>query len=503
MLTESAIPPEHHDVLIVGAGLSGIGAACQLAAKCPRKSFAILEARGAIGGTWDLFRYPGIRSDSDMYTLGYSWRPWEDPKAIADGPSIRRYIVETARDHGVDAAIRLHHRVVRATWHSDRARWELEVQRGDTGQTVAMTCDFLYMCSGYYDYENGFRPPLRGLERYRGALIHPQHWPEDFDYRGKRVVVIGSGATAVTLVPAMAQDAAHVTMLQRSPSYVVSLPAHDPVADKLRRRLPARVAYAIVRAKNVLMTIGFFQLSRRRPRLVRNAIRKALAARLPAGFDIDTHFKPRYDPWDQRVCFVPDGDLFEALSSGRASMVTDGIETFTERGLKLASGAELEADAIITATGLNIKLFGGMEVMVDGRAVDFAQTVAYKGMMFSGVPNFALALGYTNASWTLKCDLVSDYVCRLLNYMDAHGYRQCMPLEPDPSVERLPLLDLRSGYVMRSLHRMPKQGARPPWRLHQNYLLDRRLLGRGELDDEGMEFSSPVEANEPAAAMAA
>jgi monooxygenase len=492
--TMTCMATAHHDVLIVGAGLSGIGAACQLRAKCPQKSFAVLEARGAIGGTWDLFRYPGIRSDSDMYTLGYAFKPWREAKAIADGPSILRYIRETAREHGVDSAIRFHHRVERAEFSSAQARWHLEIRRTDTGQALSMTCDFLYMCSGYYDYAGGYTPPIEGLERFAGEVIHPQHWPPNLDHAGKRVVVIGSGATAVTLVPALAREAAHVTMLQRSPSYVVSLPARDPVADVLRRRLPARLAYALVRAKNVLQATAFFQISRRRPELVKRLIRKWVTASLPAGFDVDTHFRPRYDPWDQRVCLVPDGDLFAALGSGHASVATDTIRRVSADGLELASGARLPADIIVTATGLTVQLLGGMAVSVDGRPVNFADSVAYKGMMFSGVPNFALALGYTNASWTLKADLVSGYVCRLLTFMDAHGYRQCLPLEPGPDVERRPLLDLSSGYIARALGRLPQQGSRLPWRLHQNYALDRRLLRHGRLDDEGVAFSSPTAA---------
>jgi cation diffusion facilitator CzcD-associated flavoprotein CzcO len=485
---------EHHDVLIVGAGLSGIGAACQLRAKCPGKTFAILEARAAIGGTWDLFRYPGIRSDSDMYTLGYAFKPWKDAKAIADGPAIREYIRETAREHDVERTIRFHHRVVHAAWSTSDGLWEVEVERVDSGGRLTMTCNFLHVCSGYYDYDAGYTPAFDGVERFRGPVIHPQHWPEDFDYSGSRVLVIGSGATAVTLVPAMAPRASHVTMLQRSPSYVVSLPARDPIADVLRRRLPARTAYALVRWKNVLMATAFFQASRRWPERVRGLIRRATRRAVPSEVDVDTHFSPRYDPWDQRVCFIPDGDLFEALGSGKASIVTAEIDQFTESGVRLTDGRELEADVIVTATGLQIKLLGGITVSVDGRRVDFAQTVAYKGMMFSGVPNLTLALGYTNASWTLKCDLVSDYVCRLLNHMDAHGYRRCMPLEPPPSVAREPLLNLNSGYIMRSLELMPKQGARLPWRLHQNYVLDVRMLRRGPVEDEGIEFSAPVRA---------
>jgi cation diffusion facilitator CzcD-associated flavoprotein CzcO len=373
----------------------------------------------------------------------------------------------------------------------------VQAQRTDTGETVTLTCRMLHMCSGYYDYDGGFTPEFAGAERFAGDIVHPQRWPEDLDYRGKRVVVIGSGATAVTLVPAMAKDAAHVTMLQRSPSYVISLPARDRLADTLRRHLPAQLAYAIVRWKNVVRGAGFYTLSRRRPALVRNLIRRGAEASLPPGFDIDTHFNPRYNPWDQRVCLVPDGDLFEALSSGRASMVTDRIETFTERGVRLASGAELEADIIVTATGLVLKLLGGAQLTVDGEAVTFPERVAYKGMMLSGVPNLTLALGYTNASWTLKADLVNAYLCRLIAYMDAHGYEEVMPVAPDPSVARIPLLDLQSGYIERATHWLPKQGSRLPWRLYQNYPRDIRLLKHGPIDDEGVRFSSPTRERAP------
>ena len=497
--------PEHHDVLIVGAGLSGVGAACHLRMHAPGKSFAILEAREAIGGTWDLFRYPGIRSDSDMHTLGYAFKPWENAKAIADGPSIRQYIRDAAREYDVERTIRFGHQVVSAAWSTPDARWTVQARQVQTGQTVTMTCSFLHMCSGYYAYDGGFTPEFEGVERFQGTLVHPQQWPEELDYAGKRVVVIGSGATAVTLVPAMAQRAEHVTMLQRSPSYVISLPASDPVANALRRRLPAKAAYAIVRWKNVLRGAAFYALSRRRPRLIAGLIRKGVQASLPAGFDIDTHFKPRYNPWDQRVCLVPDGDLFDALSCGRASIATDRIETFTERGLRLASGTELEADIIVTATGLTLKLLGGTEVTVDGEAVSFADRVAYKGMMLSGVPNLTMALGYTNASWTLKADLVNEYLCRLLTYMDDRGHAQVTPVEPDQSVQRIPLLDLQSGYIERAAHWLPKQGSRLPWRLYQNYPRDIRLLRHGAVDDEGVRFSSPAGARpgEPAELLAA
>jgi monooxygenase len=496
-------PTEHVDVLIVGAGLSGIGTACHLAADCPDKSFALLESRHAIGGTWDLFRYPGIRSDSDMFTLGYSFRPWEEAKAIADGPSILEYIRETAREHDIEDKIRFNHRVVGAEWSTADALWTVVAERTDTGETTRFTCGFLFTCTGYYRYDEGFTPHFEGAERFRGQIVHPQHWPADLDHAGKRVVVIGSGATAVTLVPAMAESAAHVTMLQRSPSYVVSLPARDPVADFLRRVLPAKAAYPLARWKNVLITTLFYNLSRRAPRLMKKLIRKGVERRLPRGYDVATHFQPSYDPWDQRVCLVPDADLFQAVSKGQASIVTDRIETFTDTGLRLESGAELEADVIVTATGLNLLPLGGIELVVDGRAIDISESVGYKGMMLSGVPNLAYAVGYTNASWTLKCDLVAQHVCRLLNHMDKHGYAQCTPREPDPSHPRQPFIDLASGYVMRSIDKFPKQGSRAPWRLHQNYARDILMLRRGTLEDGVMEFSdvgSPVRAAERLAA---
>jgi monooxygenase len=528
---------EHVDVLIVGAGLSGIGAACHLQANCPGKSYAILEARDRSGGTWDLFKYPGIRSDSDMYTLGYSFRPWREAKSIADGSSILNYVRQTAADHGVEGKIRFGHRVMRAEWSTADARWTVEAEREDThrtdtrktnahahaGETNAHThagetdayahagefdereimrfsCSFLFMCSGYYRYDEGYTPDFPGAERFAGPIVHPQHWSEDIDYAGKRVVVIGSGATAVTLVPSMAQSAAHVTMLQRSPSYIVSLPAEDPIAKTLRRILPAKLAYPIMRWKNVLLTMASFQLSRRRPHLMKKIVRKGLERQLPHGYDIDTHFNPSYDPWDQRLCLVPNGDLFEAIGAGRASVVTDRIDTFTESGLRLASGAELEADLIVTATGLNLLALGGIELTVDGEQVVLPEKMSYKGMMLSGVPNFAFAVGYTNASWTLKCDLTCEYVCRLLNHMDEQGYVLCAPHNRDPAVAELPFIDFSSGYVQRSIDKFPKQGSEAPWRLHQNYALDILNLKFGSIEDGAMEFSrsiSPVEVAEP------
>jgi monooxygenase len=484
--------PEHFDVLIVGAGLSGVGAGCHLQSECPEKTYAILEARASIGGTWDLFRYPGVRSDSDMYTLGYSFRPWSEAKAIADGPSILSYVKDTARDYGVDRRIRFNHRVVRAEWSTAEARWTVAAERTDTGETVRLTCGFLFMCSGYYRYDEAYTPHFPGTERFGGRIVHPQFWPDDLDHAGKRVVVIGSGATAVTLVPAMAKTAAHVTMLQRSPSYVVSLPAEDPVAKLARRVLPAKAAYSVVRWKNVLVTMLVFQLSRRRPSAMKALIRKGLVNRLPPGYDIDTHFKPRYNPWDQRMCLVPDGDLFEAICHGQASIVTDRIETFTDTGLRLASGAELEADLVVTATGLNLLPLGGMAISVDGRDVEIPRTMGYKGMMLSGVPNLAVAFGYTNASWTLKCDLTCEYVCRLLKHMDERGYLQATPMNRDPSVTEEPFVDFTSGYVLRAIDKFPKQGSRAPWRLYQNYARDIVALRYGSLEDGAMVFSKPV-----------
>ncbi len=480
---------EHVDVLIVGAGLSGIGAACHLQADCPGKTFAILEARGESGGTWDLFRYPGIRSDSDMFTLGYEFKPWTAAKAIADGPTILSYIRETARDHDVEQKIRYHHRVVHAAWSSEEARWTVEAQCSDTGETVHFTCGFLFGCTGYYRYDEGYTPEFAGSERFGGQVVHPQHWPEELDYDGKRVVVIGSGATAVTLIPAMAERAAHVTMLQRSPSYVLSLPGRDPIADVLRRFLPPKVAYPIVRWKNVLLATALFQLSRRRPAFIKKLLRKGVEKQLPPGYDIDTHFTPTYQPWDQRLCLVPDGDLFKTISNGDASVVTDRIETFTETGIRLVSGKELEADVIVTATGLNLMVLGGLTLSVDGQEQQISETVGYKGMMFSGIPNMALTLGYTNASWTLKGDLCAEYVCRLLNHMDEHGYASCTPRGPDPSLPTEPFIDLVSGYVLRSIDQLPKQGMTTPWRLHQNYARDIVMLRHGPIEDEAIVFA--------------
>ncbi len=483
---------EHFDVVVVGAGISGIGAGYHLQANCPDRSFVILEGRERLGGTWDLFRYPGIRSDSDMYTLGYSFKPWTNPKAIADGPSILKYLEETSREYDVDRHIRYRHQVKRASWSSAEMRWTIEAERQEAGaeqaEAVRFTCNFLYMCSGYYRYEAGYTPEFPGTERFTGRIVHPQKWTEDIVHAGKRVVVIGSGATAVTLVPEMAKTAAHVTMLQRSPTYMVARPDVDTFANGLRRWLPAKLAYGITRWKNVLLTMFFFNLSRKRPALVKKALRDQVRKELGPDYDVETHFTPRYNPWDQRMCLVPNGDLFASIREGRASIVTDHIETFTEKGLRLRSGKELEADLIVTATGLELQLLGGMEVLVDGCEVQPSAKLNYKGMMLEDVPNMASAMGYTNASWTLKCDLTCEYVCRLLNHMKSHGYEQCTPRRTDPSVGEEDWVDFSSGYIQRSLDKFPKQGTKRPWRLYQNYLLDMVTLGVGSVDDGVMEF---------------
>jgi len=482
---ETGVAVEHLDVLVVGAGLSGIGAAVHLQRTDPDRTWAVLEAREALGGTWDLFRYPGIRSDSDMFTLGYSFRPWASTKGIADGPSILQYVQDTAREFGVDRAIRYGHTVVRSEWSTADARWTVTVERTGTGETFELTCSFLFMCSGYYRYDEGWTPDFAGVEGFAGRVVHPQHWPEDLDHAGKRVVVIGSGATAVTLVPAMAGTAEHVTMLQRTPTYIAARPSHDLVATKLQDKLSPQALYGLVRWKNVLLTMASYQLSKRKPHVMKALVRKDLERRLPEGYDIDTHFTPPYDPWDQRFCIVPDGDLFRAIRKGQASVVTGQIDRFTPTGVRLTTGEELAADVVVTATGLNMLVLGGMEVVVDGQKVDLSRTVGYKGMMFSGVPNLAAAIGYTNASWTLKCDLVCEYVCRLLGHMDEQGYDVVTPRWSEPELPEVPFVDLRSGYVLRSIDQFPRQAERAPWRLHQNYVKDLLLLrhGRGQYDE--------------------
>jgi cation diffusion facilitator CzcD-associated flavoprotein CzcO len=487
----SAMAEQHFDVLVVGAGLSGIGAAHHLQTKCPWASYAIFEARDAIGGTWDLFRYPGVRSDSDMFTLGYPFRPWTGEKAIADGSSILDYVVSTAREAGIDEKIRFGHRIVAAAWSTEDARWTVTVERADTGATFEVTCNFLFSCSGYYRYDRGYLPDFDGIERFEGTVVHPQFWPEDLDDTGKRVIVIGSGATAVTLVPAMAERAGHVTMLQRSPTYVVSMPATNAVANRLRRVLPRRIAGTVVRWMNALFTQGTYQVSRRWPSLMKKVMRKGVERELPAGYDIDTHFTPTYNPWDQRVCLVPDGDLFAAICAGTASVVTDHIEGFTEGGIRLTSGTELEADIIVTATGLEVLFLGGIAVSVDGEPVDPAQRMTYKGMMLEGVPNLAFAIGYTNASWTLKADLTSGYVVRLLDHLRRTGLRQCTPVNRGTAQDTSSILSLSSGYLTRALDRLPKQGSAFPWKVHQNYLRDYRAMRLRKVTDDVMVFSNP------------
>jgi monooxygenase len=491
MHEEWVVPPTGSvDVLIVGAGLSGIGAAVHLKRHCPAKSFAILEARGVIGGTWDLFRFPGVRSDSDMYTLGYSNRPWTDAKAIADGSSIRRYITDTAREAGIDAHICFGHKVTRASWSSDTALWTIEALRSGAAAPVSLCCRFLYICGGYFSYESPHRPSFPNEERFGGMIVHPQFWPEHLDYTGKRVIVIGSGATAVTLIPEVAKRAAHVTMLQRSPSYVFSLPTVDAAAARLRRWLPARVAYPLVRMKNVLIGMMFFQLARRRPELVKKKLLRMVQKRLPPNFDVQRHFTPRYNPWDQRVCVVTDGDLFKAIGSGAVSVVTDEIDAFTPGGIRLKTGATLPADIVVAATGLKLNLLGGIEFTVDGAQTDVSRAMAYKGAMLSGMPNMAFTFGYTNASWTLKADLTAGYVCRLIRHMESHNYAVATPRR-DPALGEEPFLDFTSGYVVRALEVLPKQGSDPPWKVYQNYFLDALTLRFGRIDDGVLEFDRP------------
>jgi len=490
---------EFFDVVIVGAGLSGIGAGYHLQTEAPDRSYVILEGREVIGGTWDLFRYPGVRSDSDMFTLGYNFKPWREAKAIADGPSILNYVRQTAHEHGVADHIRYGHRVTRAAWSSEDAAWTVEAT-GNDGQTVRFACNFLFLCGGYYDYEQGYTPEFAGRERFKGQVVHPQHWPTDLDYAGKRVVVIGSGATAVTLVPEMARTAAHVTMLQRSPTYVVSRPAEDKAANWLRAHLPAQLAYQIVRWRNVLMGMYFYRMTRKKPAQVKAAILKMVRDQLGPGYDVGKHFTPSYNPWDQRLCLVPDADLFEAIKAGSASVVTDHIETFLADGVQLKSGEILKADVIVTATGLNLKVLNGVDLTVDGRHVDPAGTLSYKGMMYEGVPNLASSFGYTNASWTLKCDLTCEYVSRLLNHMKATRTRQVTPRNSDPDIEMRPWLDFSSGYVQRAMAKFPKQGSKAPWKLHQNYALDLMNLRYAKLDDGVLEFSNPIPRRNSAAA---
>ena len=488
---------EHLDVVIVGAGISGVSAAWHLQDRCPTKSYAILEKRAAMGGTWDLFRYPGIRSDSDMYTLGFRFRPWTERQAIADGAPILKYVKSTAAMYGIDRHIRFNHQVVNADWSNTENRWTLHVENNGTQRTIS--CSFLFLCSGYYNYEQGYAPEFAGSQDFTGQVIHPQQWPEDLDYADKNVVVIGSGATAVTLVPALANSGAkHVTMLQRSPTYIVSQPERDKMAERLNRWLPENMAYTTTRWKNVARQAVMYGACRKWPRKMRNVLLGYAGRQLPEGYDVETHFGPDYNPWDQRLCLVPNGDLFRAIRHDKAEVVTDTIDRFTANGIRLSSGRELPADIIITATGLNLQLFGGATVTVDGQTVDLTKTMAYKGMMLSGVPNMGYTVGYTNASWTLKADLVSEFVCRLLNYMDDNGFDTVEVEHPGAAVDERPFMEFTPGYVLRSLDQLPKQGSRTPWRLNQNYLRDIWLIRRAKVAGEGLRF-----AKKPAAIAAA
>ncbi len=491
------MPAEHIDVLIIGAGISGIAAACHLTRKSPDKSYAILERRQAVGGTWDLFRYPGIRSDSDMYTFGFSFRPWTEPKILADGPSIRRYVADTAAEYGVDKHITFGRKVISASWSTPDGKWTVESVDEASGATQRMTATVLAACTGYYDYDHGFRPDFPAEERFRGQLVHPQHWPADLDYADKKVVIIGSGATAVTLVPAMADDAAHVTMLQRSPTYIVSLPAVDKISLALAKVLPDSVVYKLARGRNIAIQRAIYALAKSRPNVVRSMVLKGAQRQLAGSSDL-ANFTPKYDPWDQRLCVVPDGDLFRTVREGKADVVTGKIKTFTETGIELESGDVLEADIVVTATGLQVQMLGGTAVDIDGEPLAISRAVTYKGVLLEGVPNAAIIFGYTNASWTLKADLAAEYLCRLLNHMDERGYAQFVVHARDADrAENSVLSSLNSGYVRRGNDELPRQGTHGPWLVRNNYLRDSATLRRGAIEDDVLTFTTAKSATQP------
>jgi monooxygenase len=479
---------EHLDVVIVGAGISGISTAWHLQDRCPTKSYAILERRENIGGTWDLFKYPGIRSDSDMFTLGFRFKPWTSAKAIADGASIWNYINEAATENGIDKHIRTGHRVTSVDWSDADNRWTINIEHA--GEHKQLTASFLSVCSGYYNYDEGYAPEFPGAADFAGQIIHPQHWPEDLDYAGKKIVVIGSGATAITLIPSLVNEGAgHVTMLQRSPTYIGALPLVDPVAAQANKYLPKNVAHVVNRWKAIAMATGQYQLARKFPKVFKKALKDMATRRLPDGFDYEKHFSPRYNPWDERVCLAPNGDFFKTIKAGKADVVTDTIETFTATGIKLTSGEELQADIIITATGLNMQLFGGATATRNGEPIDLTKSMTYKGLMLSGVPNMAITFGYTNASWTLKADLVSEFICRVLNYMDANGFDRVEPQHPGAAVDEEPFMDFTPGYFRRAMDTLPKSGSEAPWKLKQNYFFDLRLIRHGKVDEESLHFT--------------
>ncbi|MCP2281002.1 flavin-containing monooxygenase [Nocardia amikacinitolerans] len=484
----TSISEEHVDVLVVGAGISGIGVARYLLTDQPGTTFVVLEGRAALGGTWDLFRYPGIRSDSDLYTFGYRFKPWTDAKSIAGADRILAYLYDTVQEYGIDRYIRYHHNVIAAAWSTADARWTVQVERSDTGEQLTLTANWVFGATGYYDYDAGYTPHFEGQERFRGPIVHPQHWPEDLDYTGKKVVVIGSGATAVTLAPTMADTGAeHVTVLQRTPTYVLPVPSVDKIASMLSRLLGAERGFAATRAKNIRMQRVIWSVCQRFPALARRLIRSANRRALPEGFDVDTHFNPPYNPWDQRLCSVPDGDFFRAIRDGRASVVTDRIRTFTENGILLDSGQEVEADLIVTATGLNLKLLGGIAISVDGEPLQARDHIVYRGMMLSGVPNLAFAIGYTNSSWTLKVDLLCEHFCAVLAYMQRYRYNLCVP--EAPNMQTRPMLDFAAGYVQRALDKLPRQGDKFPWNMSMNYLDDARHMRRHPVTNEHLRFA--------------